>query len=71
MTDGFTGNAVLENNRRNSACDDGSSKEGIKGSKRFKETWSAFIEEYVLQLKNTLDYSQFGVRCSLVLKERS
>ena len=45
VTDGFTGNAVVENNRRNNAyAMMGLLKEGIKGQRHLRKTWSALIK---------------------------
>ena len=41
----------IKNNRRNSACDDGTSKRRHQRTRNPRKTWSALTQEYVLRIK--------------------
>ena len=41
----------IENNRRNSACDDGTSKRRHQRTRHPRKTWSALTQEYILRIK--------------------
>ena len=70
VTDGFTGNAVLKTIEGTALAMMGLLKEGIKGQGIQGKLGALLFKNTFYGLKNTLDYSQFGVRYSLVLKEQ-